>query len=286
MSTSALTPRTSRRHAIIPGDPAIVVRGIRKSFGTGTTKIEVLRGIDLDVYKGEILLLVGPSGCGKTTLLTVIAGLLSHDAGDVNLLGQDLEKMSTSQITAFRAQNVGFVFQQFNLIPTLTIAENAAVPLLISKVPYAKALQSAIAMLARVGLGGRENETPSKLSGGQQQRVAIARALVGRPKILICDEPTASLDGETGAKVMEMLRELAFEAGCTVIVVTHDNRIFHFGDRMARMLDGRITAVAPVRKSQVLDVHMQPVHKPGDAEKQNEPTGDNPEPEEEDPDHA
>lgn len=265
MSSPTLTPRTSRRAAVVPGDPAIVVKGIRKSFGAGANKIEVLRGIDLEVFKGEILLLVGPSGCGKTTLLTVIAGLLSHDAGEVRMLDKDLAKMSAGEITEFRAQNIGFIFQQFNLIPTLTIAENAAIPLLISKTPHTVALKSASAMLERVGLGGRQLERPSKLSGGQQQRVAIARALVGRPKILICDEPTASLDGETGAKVMEMIRELAFEAGCTVIVVTHDNRIFHFGDRMARMLDGRITNIAPVRKSQVLDVRMNPVNKSGDA---------------------
>jgi len=265
MSSPTLTPRTSRRAAIVPSEPAIVVRGIRKSFGSGANKIEVLRGIDLEVYKGEILLLVGPSGCGKTTLLTVIAGLLSHDAGEVRLHDRKLDEMSAADITAFRAQNIGFIFQQFNLIPTLTIAENAAIPLLISKTPHAAALKSAGAMLERVGLGGRQQERPSKLSGGQQQRVAIARALVGRPRILICDEPTASLDGETGAKVMEMLRELAFEAGCTVIVVTHDNRIFHFGDRMARMLDGKITSIAPVRKSQALDVRMMPVNKPGDA---------------------
>jgi putative ABC transport system ATP-binding protein len=243
----------------------VEAKGIHKSFGDGATKIEVLRGVDFSVYRSELLLLVGPSGCGKTTLLTVIAGLLSYDTGSVNLLGQDLDKMSASQITNFRAQNIGFIFQQFNLIPTLTITENAAIPLLINKVPHDKALKAASEMLVKVGLDGRQKELPGKLSGGQQQRVAIARALVANPKILICDEPTASLDGETGAKVMDTLRKMALDDGRTVIVVTHDNRIFHYGDRMARMVDGKVTSVAAVRKSQALDVRMLPIHNEGKA---------------------
>jgi putative ABC transport system ATP-binding protein len=250
MQTQPVQPRTPA---------AIRVRGVKKGFGSGGTRIEVLRGIDLDVYSGEMLLLAGPSGCGKTTLLTVIAGLLHADSGEVALLGQPVHSMKSGALTAFRAANIGFIFQQFNLIPTLTVAENAAIPLLINRVPQKTALRQAEDMLAKVGLDGRQRELPGKLSGGQQQRVAIARALVANPRVLICDEPTAALDGETGAKVMDILKNNALDDGRTVIVVTHDNRIFHYGDRMARMVDGHITSVEPVRKSQRLDVRMMPV---------------------------
>jgi putative ABC transport system ATP-binding protein len=223
--------------------PAVTARAVTKGFGAGATRVEVLHGVELEARFGEILLLVGPSGCGKTTLLCVLAGLLDADGGSLDVLGSKLDKMNAGAKTEFRKNNVGFIFQQFNLIPTLTAAENAAVPLLIRGVARAEAVQRAEAMLEKVGLAARTRALPATLSGGEQQRVAIARALVAAPRLLICDEPTAALDGDTGARVMDSLRKAALADDRCVIVVTHDNRIFPFGDRIAKMLDGRITGV-------------------------------------------
>jgi putative ABC transport system ATP-binding protein len=202
-----------------------------------------LRGIDLDVRKGELMMLVGPSGCGKTTLISVVAGILDQDTGDCRVLGEILISLTPRKKTQFRGQNVGFVFQAFNLLPTLSAAENAAVPLLINGLPRAKALDRAKAMLTRVGLGDRAHSLPAQLSGGQQQRVAIARALVHDPRLIVCDEPTSALDHETGHKVMDLLREVALGDGRALVIVTHDARIFGFADRIARMDDGRIERV-------------------------------------------
>jgi putative ABC transport system ATP-binding protein len=199
--------------------------------------------VDLDVERGEMLMLVGPSGCGKTTLISVVAGVLERDEGECWVLGEDLPSLRSSQKAAFRAKNVGFVFQAFNLIPTLSIAENVAVPLLINRVPRREAIARGAEILARVGLGDRVKSLPRKLSGGQQQRVAIARALVHRPRLLVCDEPTSALDHKTGQKVMELLREIATGDELSVIVVTHDQRIFEFADRIAEMDDGRIERI-------------------------------------------
>ena len=217
--------------------------GVTKTFHAGGVDVHALRGIDLDVRSGELLMLVGPSGCGKTTLISVMAGILERDAGECTVFGQDLKRMPAARVTKFRGENIGFVFQQFNLLPTLTIAENVSVPLLITGVSRVEATERARAMLERVGLGERWKTLPSRLSGGQQQRVAIARALVHEPKLLVCDEPTSALDHETGNTVMEILRELALERGRSLVIVTHDARIFGFADRVARMDDGRIMSV-------------------------------------------
>lgn len=225
---------------------AVRARGIVKSFGTGDTQVTVLKGIDLDIYLGEMLLLVGESGGGKTTLLSTIAGILDIDGGDIDVLGVPLSGLSTGKRTTFRGQTMGFIYQQFNLLPTLTAAENVAVPLLIQKIGRAKALARAQVMLDRVGLSDRAEFLPKNLSGGQQQRVAIARALVNEPRLLICDEPTAALDGPNGQKIMELLREVGRSPERCVIVVTHDSRIFHFGDRMAKLTDGRIVSIEPI----------------------------------------
>ncbi|HEY3324340.1 MAG TPA: ABC transporter ATP-binding protein [Planctomycetota bacterium] len=229
--------------------PAVQIRGVRKSFGEGTARIEALRGIDLDAFYGEILLMVGPSGCGKTTLLCVITGLLDHDAGQVTLFGESLDAMSHGKQTAFRRENIGFVFQQFNLLPTLTAAENAAVPLMIQGLSRKHALQRSEELLVQVGLKDRLKNLPAKLSGGEQQRVAIARSLASRPRLLVCDEPTAALDGDTGAQVMDTVRKTALSHDRCLIIVTHDSRIFSFGDRMARMLDGHVISVGPVPRN-------------------------------------
>jgi len=225
---------------------AVRARGIVKSFGTGDTKVTVLRGIDLDICLGEMLLLVGESGGGKTTLLSAIAGILDIDEGDIDVLGVPLSRLPPGKRTTFRGRTMGFVYQQFNLLPALTAAENVAVPLLIQKVGRHEAVRRARTMLDRVGLGNRSDFLPKNLSGGQQQRVAIARALVNEPRLLICDEPTAALDGPNGQKIMMLLREVGRSPDRCVLVVTHDSRIFHFGDRMAKLTDGRIVGIEPI----------------------------------------
>ncbi len=214
-----------------------------KSFGQGETRIEVLRDINLTVNFGEMTLLVGPSGCGKTTLISVIAGLLDPTSGDVRILGQSFKAMGARHRTAFRGLNIGFVFQQYNLLPSLSSAENAAVPLIIAGMARHEAIERATDVLRSVGMGDRIRSLPTQLSGGQQQRVAIARALVHQPRLLVCDEPTAALDAKSGQTVMDLLKVVACGPDRAVIVVTHDNRVFHFGDRMATMSDGRIESV-------------------------------------------
>ncbi|HET6878812.1 MAG TPA: ABC transporter ATP-binding protein [Pirellulales bacterium] len=224
-------------------EPAIRCRDVTKEFGTGGALVKALRGVDLDVYPGEITLLVGPSGCGKTTLLSVIAGIMQPTSGSVHVLGQDLAKLRGQRLVRFRGENVGFVFQQFNLLPALTAAENVTVPLILAGWSRRKALVKAEELLAQMGMGERCQHLPSKLSGGQQQRVAIARALVHDPRLLVCDEPTSALDAQTGHTIMELLRSVALESGRAVVVVTHDSRVFDFGDRIARMEDGRVTGI-------------------------------------------
>jgi putative ABC transport system ATP-binding protein len=208
--------------------------------------VYALRGIDLEIRSGELLLLVGPSGCGKTTLLSILAGILDPTEGSVEVFGTRLDRLSQSQKTEFRRSHVGFIFQQYNLVPTLTAAENTAVPLLISGDSYAAALDRARNFLDLVGLGDRTEFSPAQLSGGQQQRVAIARALIAQPRLIVCDEPTASLDGDAGQRVMELFRRTALREDRAIVVVTHDNRIFHHGDRIASMVDGRIRTVEQV----------------------------------------
>ncbi|MFM8893743.1 MAG: ABC transporter ATP-binding protein [Planctomycetia bacterium] len=232
----------------IPRSPAtevaVRVRGVTKQFGAGGSLTKALRGVDLDVPYGELLMLVGPSGCGKTTLVSIIAGTLEPSAGDVTVLGQDLVAMSSGRRVRFRRENVGFVFQSYNLLPALTAAENAAVPLLIAGWRRADAVDAACDILERLGLGDRLARLPSELSGGQQQRVAIARALVHGPRLLVCDEPTSALDAENGRITMELIADLAVQPGRAVIVVTHDSRVYSFADRIASMEDGRIESVS------------------------------------------
>ena len=222
--------------------PAVGVacRGIAKEFGSGETRTRVLHGIDVDIGCGALTLLVGPSGCGKTTLISIIAGLLDPTAGDVSLFGTPQSQLRGNRRVDFRARNVGFVFQQYNLLPSLTAAENVAVPLLVARQPRKRAIEQAAGVLDAVGLGSRLKAFPNQLSGGQQQRVAIARALVHEPRLLVCDEPTAALDSSSGQTVMELLKSVAVHPERTVIVVTHDSRVLQFGDRLLEMADGRI----------------------------------------------
>jgi putative ABC transport system ATP-binding protein len=223
---------------------AVRVRGVTKEFGSGGAITRALRGVDLDVPYGELLMLVGPSGCGKTTLVSVVAGTLEPTAGEVVVLGQDLVAMSNGRKVKFRRDNVGFVFQAFNLLPALTAAENAAVPLLIAGWPRRRAVEAAADVLEQLGMGDRLANLPSELSGGQQQRVAIARALVHEPRLLVCDEPTSALDAENGRITMELIQRIAVQPDRAVIVVTHDTRVYAFADRIASMEDGRIDAVS------------------------------------------
>ena len=225
-------------------DVAVRVRGVTKQFGAGDSLTKALRGVDLDVPYGELLMLVGPSGCGKTTLVSIIAGTLEPSDGAVTVLGHDLVAMSNGRRVRFRRENVGFVFQAYNLLPALTAAENAAVPLLIAGWKRAHAVDAAGDILDRLGLGDRLASLPSELSGGQQQRVAIARALVHGPRLLVCDEPTSALDAENGRITMELIADLAVQPGRAVIVVTHDSRVYSFANRIASMEDGRIESVS------------------------------------------
>ncbi len=223
--------------------PAIAVQchGVIKEFGSGQTKIQVLRGVEFSARFGEITFLVGPSGCGKTTLISVLAGLLTPEAGEVEVLGKSLRRLRGGRLVDFRAKHLGFIFQQFNLLPTLNAAENAAVPLVAQGLGLGKAVKRAQQLLHELGLEGQAHKYPNQLSGGQQQRVAIARAVIHQPQLIVCDEPTASLDAQTGQVVMKMLRELALAQDRAVIVVTHDDRIFPFADCIVHMSDGRIS---------------------------------------------
>jgi putative ABC transport system ATP-binding protein len=224
-------------------EPAVVCRGVDKEFGQGDTRVQALRGIDLELPCGEMTLLVGPSGCGKTTLISIVAGLLEPSSGMVVVLGANLAQLSGGKKVDFRGAHIGFVFQQYNLLPSLTAAENAAVPLIILRVPRREAVARARDLLAAVGLADKVDALPAQLSGGQQQRVAIARALIHQPRLLVCDEPTAALDAQSGQTVMELIRRVAVEPDRAVIVVTHDSRVYHFGDRIVSMSDGRIEKV-------------------------------------------
>jgi putative ABC transport system ATP-binding protein len=224
-------------------EPAVACRGVRKHFGDGEARLEVLRGVEFSAGLGGMTFLVGPSGCGKTTLISVIAGLLDASAGEVHLFGENIARQPERERILFRRQNLGFVFQQYNLLPALTAAENAAVPLLALGVKRREAVDRARALLAQLGLEKRANALPAKLSGGQQQRVALARALVHEPRLIVCDEPTAALDHETGEAVMTLLADAAVQPDRAVIIVTHDNRVFHFAETIAHMDDGQIVRV-------------------------------------------
>jgi putative ABC transport system ATP-binding protein len=205
---------------------AVHCHGVTKTYGRGNAAVQALRGVDLEVRLGELLMLVGPSGCGKTTLISVLAGVLRRDGGDCSVLGCDYDQMSAEETTHFRGKNIGFVFQAFNLIPALTAAENVATPLIINKLKPGLAVEQADELLRKVGFDERMMRSlPMDLSGGQQQRVAIARAFVHNPRLIVCDEPTSALDGETGRKVMELMRRLAVGKDRALIVVTHDARI-------------------------------------------------------------
>jgi putative ABC transport system ATP-binding protein len=221
---------------------AVRCTGVTKHFGEGEARTEVLRGVEFTADLGKLTFIVGPSGCGKTTLISLIAGLLSPSAGTVEVFGRATTDLSPGEQTLFRRHNLGFVFQQYNLLAALNAVQNAAVPLLTAGIPRREALHRAGEVLDRLGLGKRLDAYPRELSGGQQQRVALARALIHEPRLIICDEPTAALDHTTGEAVMSLLASTAVHPDRAVVVVTHDTRVFHFADRIAHMDDGRIVS--------------------------------------------
>ncbi|MFI3198634.1 MAG: ABC transporter ATP-binding protein [Methylococcaceae bacterium] len=226
---------------------AVRCQNVVKVYDTGGQKVTALNRINLDIIAGQLMMLVGPSGCGKTTLISVVAGILDQDEGLCELFGENLLAMRSKDKLNFRAKNIGFVFQAFNLLPSLNAAENVSIPLIINGMKRAEAERKAITLLEQVGLGARWKSLPSQLSGGQQQRVAIARALVHNPRLIVCDEPTSALDHETGRNVMKLLKDVALHKDRTLVIVTHDARIFDFADRIAEMDDGHIVEVKDKR---------------------------------------
>jgi putative ABC transport system ATP-binding protein len=222
---------------------AIVANGLTKSFGEGEAKVTAVKGVAFSAKFGEMLFIVGPSGSGKTTLLSMISGILRPTSGTVSVMGADIWSQTSDQLADFRLHTVGFVFQDYHLFPRLTAAENVAIPLLLQDRDWNESIVEANKFLDVVGLKGRGAMLPVKLSGGEQQRVAIARAIVSSPEILIFDEPTASLDGDTGKMIISFVKSKILNAKRSILIVTHDARINEFADRIIHMEDGRITGL-------------------------------------------
>ena len=238
LSNQTLPPHESA--AATRSASAVQCSGVTKDFGDGAQVLRVLHGIETAFAYGELSLLVGPSGCGKTTLISIIAGLLTASGGNVQVLGADLAHLRPRELTDFRLNNIGFIFQQYHLLPTLTAAENTSVALAAAGWSQRKAVAHAKEWLCRLGLSAHVDKLPKQLSGGQQQRVAIARALANNPRLVLCDEPTAALDAASGHQVMALLRETAVGPDRACIVVSHDHRVFELADRIVAMEDGRI----------------------------------------------
>ena len=223
------------------GNAAIKTNGLIKWFGQGETKTTAVKNASFDADFGELLYIVGPSGSGKTTLLSMISGILKPNEGSVLVEGKDIWQMKSDDIADLRLHKIGFVFQDYHLFPRLTTVENVAIPLILKKMQWNEAIKVALEYLDIVGLKDRAQLPPVKLSGGEQQRVAIARAIAGQPDILIFDEPTASLDGDTGKKIVEFIKTKILNPDRCVIIVTHDSRIYEFADAIMKMEDGKIT---------------------------------------------
>jgi len=222
----------------------VAVENIKKSFHDGNQIIHILKGITMDVTINEMLMIIGPSGCGKTTLISIMAGTLHCDEGSIEILGRNLQAFTDEEITQFRRDNIGFLFQKFNLMSSLTCGENVALPLLIKEIDHVTALKKAKRALEEIGQGDKFHRFPNELSSGQQQLVAAARAIVHNPSLIICDEPTSSLDPENGRHVMSILSELSTSAERSVIVVSHDHRIFTFADRIVSIEGGVVKEVS------------------------------------------
>lgn len=224
-------------------EAAIRASGVIKWFGEGEARMQALRGVSLEANFGEMLYIVGPSGSGKTTLLSVLSGILRPDSGSVSVEGADIWNLSSDKLADFRLHKIGFVFQDYHLFPRLTTAENVAVPLILKRQDWDESILEARKYLEIVGLKGRADLPPVKLSGGEQQRVAIARAIVGQPDIMIMDEPTASLDGDTGHAIVKFVKQNILTDKRCILIVTHDARISEFATRILKMEDGRLTGI-------------------------------------------
>ncbi len=220
--------------------PTIVCKSISKVFGSGPHEVTPLKDVSFTAHEGELVLLMGPSGSGKTTLISIIGGLLNQTTGSCNVLGQDINQLPEQQKTVFRGQNIGFMFQSFNLVPTLNAIENVAISLLVAEVKRKDALEQAAHFLANLDLDQQRYETPQNLSGGEQQRIALARACLHKPKIILCDEPTSFLDHARGIQVMQLLQNYKKSSGATLIIVSHDPRIIPFADRILELDDGML----------------------------------------------
>lgn len=231
---------------------AVRCENLTKVYGSGEAEVKALRGVNLDIREGELLLITGPSGCGKTTLISIIAAILDQTEGVCEVLGKNFQNMNALERADFRGNSLGFVFQVFNLLPSLTTVENVSVPLLLAGIMREQAEAQAVETLKLVSLADRTTSLPRKMSGGQQQRVAIARALVHNPQLIICDEPTSNLDHKTGQAMMDLLKDKAKNPNRTIIVVTHDPRIYGFADRIARMDDGRIIEILEGKEKEKL----------------------------------
>ena len=223
-------------------EPAISARNLVKWFGEGDAKTYAVRDVSFDAAFGEMVYIVGPSGSGKTTLLSIVSGILRPSAGNVKVKDRDIWALSANELADFRLNTVGFVFQDYHLFPKLTTLENVAIPLILKKRAWDDSLRQAARYLDIVGLADKAELPPVKLSGGEQQRVAIARAIVSQPDVLIFDEPTASLDGDTGRRIVEFAKRNILDESRCIVLVTHDSRIYEFADRIMRMEDGRLTA--------------------------------------------
>ena len=223
---------------------AISCQNIIKTYNTDGQIVTALNGINVEIGLGELMMLVGPSGCGKTTLISIIAGILNQDSGQCLLFGEDFQALTNKEQLRFRAHNIGFVFQAYNLLPALNAIENVSVPLIINGTKRAIAEQKAKEILEQMGLSERMRALPAQLSGGQQQRVAIARALVHSPRLIVCDEPTSALDHKSGHIIMTLLKSIALQHDRALVIVTHDARIFNFADRIAEMDDGHIIKIS------------------------------------------
>jgi ABC-type lipoprotein export system ATPase subunit len=241
MAVVASAPVRSDDRSALSGLPAIVeARSIRRTYDTGTVRVDALRGVDLVLEQGEMVAIMGPSGCGKTTLLNCLSGLDSLDGGEVVIEGTPLSAMSDRERTDYRARRMGFVFQFYNLMPVLTAVENVELPLLLARVGGDEARSCALDALELVGLRERARHVPDALSGGERQRVTIARSLVNNPAIVWADEPTGDLDSENAVEIVELMRRLNLERGLTFLIVTHDISVGRKTDRIVRMVDGVI----------------------------------------------
>ena len=229
----------------------ISIRQVKKFFQEGARGVPVLHGIDLDVRAGEVVLIMGPSGSGKTTLLSIMGCILRATSGSVRIAGREVATLPERELPAVRLQHIGFIFQGFNLFPTLTVGENVELSLDLKGVPTARAKEEARRLLEQVDLADKCDSFPADLSGGQKQRVAVARALAGSPSLILADEPTAALDSHSGRNVMRILQDLAHAQNKAVVVVTHDNRVLEFGDRIVRMEDGRIVSTTVAQGFQI-----------------------------------